>query len=140
MINKRFSDNGESANTFMNKGMILVKCPICQRCAFGSLDPTKIICHKCGFIKTSGSFSYGNGTFFEEDLWLETECCSEKLWAYNKEHLDFLEKYIQATLRERKPNLTHSLASRLPIWMKKSSNREKVLKGIQKLKDKLEDI
>lgn len=139
MMSERFIDNGESAYSFM-KNELLVTCPQCQQCAYGFIDPTKIICHKCGLSKTYETYSYGNGTFCGEDLWLKANCCSEKLWAYNKEHLEFIEQYVQAAIRERKPNVNQSLASRLPQWMKRSGNREKILRSVHELKQKLEVI
>ncbi|WP_336212225.1 hypothetical protein [Nonomuraea sp. LPB2021202275-12-8] len=49
------------------------------------------------------------------------------LWAYNAEHLDFLERYVRAFIREREPNRNGSLASRLPAWLKDAKNRDAVL-------------
>ena len=73
-------------------------------------------------------------------MYLVTNCCGEELWAYNQEHLDFLEAYVAADLRERKPNVNSSMASRLPKWMKDRKNRKDVLKGLQRLREKLEAI
>jgi hypothetical protein len=73
-------------------------------------------------------------------LWLRVNCCGHVLWAYNKQHLDFLEGYVTASLRERQPNINQSLASRLPYWIKSTKNREQLIKGIQKLKDKLTKV
>jgi hypothetical protein len=73
-------------------------------------------------------------------LWLKTNCCGNTLWAYNKEHLDFLESYVSASIREQVPNINKSLASRLPTWIKSAKNRETVLKCINKLRKKLNDI
>ncbi|MEW9532434.1 hypothetical protein AB0B72_28180, partial [Microbispora sp. NPDC049125] len=39
--------------------------------------------------------------FFGLHLWLQTPCCGNVLWAYNIRHLDLLEGYIGADLRER---------------------------------------
>ena len=80
------------------------------------------------------------------ELWLQTPCCGETLWAYNKEHLDFLEQYVAATLRERtRPNGTgryaarnSTLTSRLPGWIKRARNRDDVLRCLSKLHRMLE--
>lgn len=91
-----------------------------------------------------GSFDW----YFRLPLWLQTPCCGKILWAYNREHLDFLESYIKAGLRERFPLKVYetglvmwrnkSLASRLPTWMKRAKNRDEVLRGIEKLRKKIE--
>ncbi|MGI5171658.1 hypothetical protein ACQEU3_45665 [Spirillospora sp. CA-253888] len=33
-------------------------------------------------------------------LWLQRSCCGHVLWAYNVRHLDLLESYAAAKLRE----------------------------------------
>lgn len=80
--------------------------------------------------------------YFHLPLWLQIPCCSELLWAYNAEHLFWLKNFISADLRERSENNEHgwqnrSLASRLPKWMKKSSNRDAIMRAINKLEHKL---
>jgi hypothetical protein len=54
------------------------------------------------------------------------------LWALNEDHLDSLEDFVSAHMREAYPNAT--MASRLPEWMKSAKNREDVLKCIRKLR------
>lgn len=71
---------------------------------------------------------------FGLSLILQTECKGNVLWAYNQRHLEFLENYVDAQHRERKPNSNGSLASRLPTWLKSAKNRDAVLKAIGKLK------
>ncbi|MFI8685911.1 hypothetical protein [Rossellomorea sp. NPDC077527] len=72
-------------------------------------------------------------------MWLTTNCCGDTLWAYNKEHLIFLESYVGALVRERVPNINQSVASRLPGWIKSVKNRDAVLKCIEKLWRQLEN-
>ncbi len=80
--------------------------------------------------------------YFHYPVWLSTSCGRETLWAYNEEHLDYLESYVSATLRERAPASPESatrvrnasLASRLPSWLTAAKNREKVLAAIGKLR------
>ena len=44
----------------------------------------------------------GEDARFGVPLWLRAECCGGKLlWANNEAHLDYLESYVGATLRER---------------------------------------
>ena len=79
--------------------------------------------------------------YFHPPLWLPTGCCGEILWAYNAHHLDFIENYVRATLREhaRGPHgwRNQALAHRLPKWMQDGQNRAGILKCIAKLRGKL---
>lgn len=149
---KGFSENGEMIYDFGDE--FLVACPKCSEMAKifptenGSKDfreklfaPRRLVCLSCiyrnewngGEIGIGASFDW----YFRLPLWLQTECCGKNLWAYNRKHLEFIENYVASKLRERTPNINKSLASRLPQWMKSAKNREAVLKGIERLKEKL---
>lgn len=138
----RFRDAGESIYEFVDN--VLVECPRCKNCANMTWVPMKsipkLVCEKCGLVTVSPVASYGGPEFCGVSLWLKTGCCSNTLWAYNKEHLDFLENYVRASIREQLPNINQSLVSRLPTWIKSGKNRESVLKCINNLKRKLNDI
>lgn len=70
------------------------------------------------------------------DLWLQTPCCGHLLWAWNIEHVLWMQKYVQARLRTRRwigGWSNNSLQSRLPRWITSAKNREAVLKGLDKL-------
>jgi len=75
------------------------------------------------------------------ELWLSIECCGNRLWALNEDHLVWLEDFVAASLRERRRDPAHgwsnsSLASRLPRWITAAENRDMILKAIEKLKTK----
>ncbi len=77
--------------------------------------------------------------FFGLPLWLQAGCCGELRWAYNAEHLAFLEAFVGARLRERRRSPEHgwsngALVSRLPAWLKSRKNREEVLAGLARLR------
>jgi len=72
-------------------------------------------------------------------LWLQTRCCGEVLWAFNWQHLAFLEDYVSRTLRKRPHKMNTSLQSRLPKWVLSAKNRDAVLRAISRLKLKLPD-
>lgn len=74
---------------------------------------------------------------FGFDLWLQTRCAGEVLWAYNAEHLAFVRDFVAAPIRERVPNANSSLASRLPAWIKLARNREAVLRAVVRLERRL---
>jgi hypothetical protein len=79
--------------------------------------------------------------YFHQPLWLQSPCCGETLWAYNPAHLDFIENYVRAFLREHARGehgwRNQALHNRLPRWMKAAGNREELLKCIQRLREKL---
>ena len=150
---ERFSENGEQIYDFGDE--FLVVCPKCEKMAkvikteIGSEKlsrqlsaPRRVVCQSCvyrndwrdGSISIGASFDW----YFRLPLWLETECVGETLWAYNRKHLEFIENYVGAKLRERTPNTNKSLASRLPQWIKRAKNRDAVLKAVGKLKEKLD--
>lgn len=118
----------------------LVKCPSCDKCASITTNDNKqvhnlfkeklFVCNHCGSI-SEGSNNY--------DLWLTANCKGNLLWAYNLKHLEFIENYVGAKLRENNRHEefgwdNQGLFSRLPQWIKDKNNREVILKTIQKLK------
>ncbi|WP_204598920.1 hypothetical protein [Clostridium pascui] len=96
-----------------------------------------IACIKCGYLKER-ILLYNKEHL---DLWLQVSCCGHILWALNEEHLDYLDGFVKATLREKvKDDLgwhNQSIVSRLPKWIQDSKNSEEVLNGISKLRKML---
>jgi hypothetical protein len=141
MKNFRLVDSGERVHDFLLMD-VLIQCPQCARCAI-ALDRTDsqyhFQCDNCGILSEPLVEPNSKGSFRGFYLWLRTPVCGKMLWAYNREHLDFLDRYINAYLRERLPYKNQSLASRLPEWMKSAKNRKQLMKGINKLKDKLKE-
>jgi hypothetical protein len=58
----------------------------------------------------------------------------------NREHLDFLEQFIQADLREERmpERSSRRLSSALPPWMLAAKNRDDVVRALKKLRSKLD--
>jgi transcription elongation factor Elf1 len=73
---------------------------------------------------------------FNAEIWYQREFDQSIFWAYNLEHIDYLERYIKADLRERNNDGSGNgtMVSRLPKFVKKAKNREKLLKIIEKWK------
>lgn len=145
---------------------IWVTCPRCDRpvlsrCLEERLT-WRIACTYCGYIQTASRASkrrkplpWWTGDWWTEyrkhggavdplfglPLWLQAPCCGDVLWAYNEAHLDLLESYISATLRERQggKGYHHSIAVCLPRWMKLAHHREPIQKGIRQLRHKLHE-
>lgn len=141
MANRVFN---EFLSDFMQQ--TLVACPNCQKRAdvrvldplkdkYTNTSPSKVTCLHCGYNKI-----LKNGSFLEGfTLFLTTSCAENTLWALNEAHLQWLEDYIGATHRSRPLSSNQSLASRLPQWMTTAKNRKAVLKGIERLKNKLKN-
>ena len=153
-MEKTHIESGDSIYSFTND--FLVECPKCRAMAkvhphrSTSFYPEKVTltCSFCGHNQISaecelskpkiGPFDF----YFLLPLWLRTRCCGKELWAFNRDHLEYLESFIIADHRKRaskevNPLRSRTFESRLPKWIKSSKNREEILKGIQRLKMKL---
>ncbi len=148
-------------------GEFLVVCPRCERQARvrdrgPEVEPqVALICPHCGLSRfwapaepgvltaadprryLPGVVALGGPVdwYFHLPLWLQTGCCGETLWAYNRAHLAFIEDSVRATLREHARGhhgwSNRALRNRLPRWMKDAHNRVEILKCVEHLKEKL---
>ncbi len=156
ILPQRFRDDGQQIYRMLDE--ILVVCPRCESCAQitllapGSQDwfaPRRLVCMYCGYVKEWAQKSIRRGwwdkpvtdDFFGLPLWLQEPCEGHILWAYNVRHLNLIEAYVGAKLREhrRRPHLgwaNRSLLHRLPRWVSSAKNRSTVLKAIQRLREK----
>ncbi|MBU3009970.1 hypothetical protein KO506_00965 [Polaribacter vadi] len=131
---KRFNAYQKNINDFFDD--IVIVCKNCKNKAFAKQinNNLQITCTNCGYNKiVSDQLNLPN-----YELWFTTELNEGKLWAYNLDHLKFIENHINATLRERDLEKISniSIGSRLPKWMTSKNNRSKLLKEIAKLKTK----
>lgn len=147
----RHDDNGSTLYRFADR--FLVVCPRCDRCAVTSpigkqhhIPIARLVCVTCGHTherQASGWLTdIAEDWYFQLPLWLQCSCAGNRLWAYNLEHLAYLESYVRATLRLRGTQSqgearNATLASRLPRWMTSAKNRQEVLKAIKTLRGKL---
>lgn len=155
MSNIRFKDGREHRFTISeptDSDPVLIVCPKCSSKAVvvpHGEDKVRASCTQCGYTtdKSSNGRSFywydENPTdgYFGFNLWLKTECIGNSLWAFSNKHLEFLESYVSAKLRERTKDEewgwgNSSLASRLPKWVKSSKNRDALLKALNELKAK----
>src|SRR5690606_2721920 len=141
---------------------IIVVCPTCESQAFvvtrGFLKEKdekeiKLVCSNCGMNKYYSEVPFDKFTsersgieyntryiilgenidpYFRLPLWLQKEMPNGILWAYNYDHLAFLENHINAELRYRNATNNHnrSLGSSLPKWLTSRKNRTEVLNAI----------
>jgi len=75
-------------------------------------------------------------SIFRSELWLQAPFKKDVFWAYNDKHLEYLERYISATIREHKDRAGFTLLEKLPKFYHEAKNREGLLKIIAKLKSK----
>ncbi|GII25507.1 hypothetical protein Pme01_51040 [Planosporangium mesophilum] len=132
---------------------IIVVCPRCGGTAVvrPQTDPTTALpwfcprnlsCLACAYSATwqpEGSSSCWGGPFdpyFRRPLWLQASCCGGKtLWAFNREHLELIDGYVRARLRERGPERPYtSLLEKLPAWIKSAKHRDEITRTIQRLR------
>jgi hypothetical protein len=157
----RFRDRRERKYGYDFIDEVLVYCPRCDGCAVVMPHPgapedaeagpagfmnfrRRLRCKACGFFKdeTVSSAVVGGPVdpYFQRPVWLQASCCGRVLWAYNVRHLDLLEAYVAAKLRERGDLVAWapaSLVERLPTWLKTAKNRAEVLRTIRRLRSTL---
>lgn len=127
---------------------ILVTCERCGKCAtlrkftfhqdkIPTLRLGECSCLHCGH-QWSAEAGY---TFFSRGpLWLRIPCHKNMLWILNRPHLEFMEQFIGAGLREERMEEVSSrrLSSALPRWLLAAKNRNDVMGCLKKLRQKLE--
>lgn len=137
---------------------VLVVCPACGRRAtvrlhalaepvrrgpFRARQEARLACTHCGHNARRAAFvrwTHGPAdTVFRHPVWLQARCAGRTLWAYNARHLDALEAYVRAPLRERRhdPSLGWGNAawtSRIPRWISAAAHRDEVLRCIERLR------
>jgi len=128
---------------------ILVACEKCGKCAtlrefVFPRKPKNMVfrlgacsCLHCGHQWMAPA---GDHFFTKGPLWLKTPCHKNVLWILNRPHLDFMEQFIAADLREeRMPEMSsRRLSSALPRWLISGKNRDDVVRCLKKLREKLE--
>ncbi|MBB1159030.1 hypothetical protein [Amycolatopsis dendrobii] len=158
---QRFRDQHLSAWDFTAEA-VLVRCPRCAHCAKVVVkpgtpttehpvrSPRRLACGRCGCVRDArdpvqlGPASPGivRDPFLRQPLWLQTDFDGQVLWAYNERHLDYLEAYVAARLREGYLTANHAriwmaMADRLPTWLKAANNRERILRSIARMRTSL---
>jgi hypothetical protein len=81
--------------------------------------------------------SDGRDPYLRLPLRLQARTRHGVLYAYNAVHLDWIEAFVAAPLRERRiatGRANRSIASRLPAWVKAAKNREDVLRALARMR------
>ncbi len=124
-----------------------VVCPQCEARACVKSNPknrqqTKCTCLHCGYAKTwkEGSMLLGEPVdcYFQLPLWFVDRVKGHALFAYNFDHLTYLENFVASKLRERRPDefgwSNQSLESRMPKWLQSATNRALILRKLEALR------
>ncbi len=107
-----------------------VKCPTCGhvgRYPALAMSPRDVLQDKARFWRAF----YRRGP----SLYLSRRIGAHTLAVYNLQHLELLEEWLGARLRERGSVAGLTMMARLPRWMKAASARAKVLKALAELKE-----
>ena len=148
MAQNRFTDQKKRISDFYTEALVV--CPKCEKKALARVDyeaqQARLFCAHCGYNKvTSTDMSFYGVTgrwkipanhYFQAELWLQYPFKDNVFYAYNMAHLEYLEQYISATLREHKDRTHFTLLEKLPLFYHEAKNREPLLKLIAKLKNK----
>jgi hypothetical protein len=142
-LNDRFRDENKVLSDYFKK--VWVICPTCQKKAIATVDfeakKARLFCLQCGLNKETTTALTKNGSvetaanfYFQVELWLTAPFKNEVFWAYNDKHLDYLERYISATLREHTDRTHFTLLEKLPKFYHEAKNRKGLIKIIEKLR------
>lgn len=149
MKTDRFTDKKYRLSDFQDE--VWVVCPSCSKQAIATLNKAekkaRLLCTQCGNNKTYSTLvAYEKGKtleikqaahlFFDARLWFSIPFKGEIFWAYNTNHLNYLEQYIAAKIREHSNRSHFTLLEKLPKFYHEAKNREALLKVIAKLKMK----
>ena len=141
----RFQDENLTLTHFYQE--VWGVCTNCEKKAIAKVvfenKIARLFCVHCGYNKETTTALLKNGSikmaahhYFEAELWLKTPFKNDVFWAFNAEHLEYLERYISATLREHKDRTHFTLLEKLPKFYHEAKNREDLLKIITKLRNK----
>ena len=92
-------------------------------------------CHEVDDYPATSGWSPQSVPLKRNRLFLVTQVAGETLWVENLTHLEALEDWLGAKVRERGPIRGSTMMARLPRWMKASTNRAKVLRGLAQLRE-----
>lgn len=148
MIPTRHEDTDLTLDDFRTE--VWVVCPHCERKAIARADHelrvARLLCAHCSYTREvstetsllgmKANLLISANAYFGTGLWLQHPFKNDVFWAYNLAHLDYLERYIGAKLREHRERSHFTLLEKLPKFYHEAKNRSALLKIIQRLKAK----
>lgn len=127
---------------------ILIECEKCGQCAtlrrftFPRDKRPGLRLGECSCLHCGRQWSETAGADFvmRGPLWLRMPCHKNVLWILNRPHLEFMEAFIGAELREERMEELSSrrLSAALPRWMLAGKSRDDVVRCLRKLREKLD--
>ncbi|WP_312788949.1 hypothetical protein [Sphingobacterium sp.] len=145
-MQNRFHDQNKRITEFQHE--VWVECPRCLERAVARVDhgerKARLRCTACHYGKEKSTLTEIMGikvnvinsadAYFGAELWFQHPFKNDTFWAYNPAHLEYLEDYISAQLREHKERSHFTLLEKLPKFYHEAKNREPLLKIIKKIK------
>lgn len=149
-MQNRFSDENKRLSDFHKE--VLVCCPACGKKAIARVNDeeskARLLCAVCGYNKEIGAETTVGGKvgrlrmaadhYFDAPLFMQHPFKNDVFYAYNEAHLDYLERYIGATLREHTDRTHFTLLEKLPKFYHEAKNRGELLRVIGKLRKLVE--
>lgn len=145
-LSNRFRDEQKRLSDFNKE--VWVICPSCACKAIAVVNDVnkiaRMFCSACGYNKEVSTMldehtelKTAAHVYFDVPLWLLLPFRSKEVFfAYNGEHLAYLEQYIAAGIREHHDRTHFTLLEKLPKFYHDAKNRTTLLKLIRKLKEK----
>jgi hypothetical protein len=144
---RRVYDDGRGLESFYGSDVWVV-CPACSRRAVHRpvRGGWRLICEACGYTTDGADFRAGRSwraprtpreDRFGLELWLHTRCAGHELCVLGPAHLEWLERWVAADLREREGGQwanNRAATSRMPRWIKSRANRPQVLRALARLR------
>lgn len=145
-------DSGEHRDSFSSE--VLLRCPRCNSLAVSRtfdpetqdwFAPRRVTCTSCSYSKLWQGRAVGRARgqdamddYFHLPLYLQVQCTQGPLWAYNQDHLRYMQAWLESPLRARRKDpqfgwANGSFLSRLPRWIKSAKSRASVAAALRKL-------
>ena len=143
---QRFSDEQKRLSDFWDE--VWVVCPVCAKKAIAIKNKERLVarltCTACGYarevdmqVAKTAILDTGAHAYFDAALWLQSPFKGRHVFmALNGAHLEYLERYIAAEIREHAGRSHFTLLEKLPKFYHAAENRAGLLQLIRKLKEK----
>ena len=137
-VTAQCTSTGKYFRAFLPKNSIhgpkaKVICPYCKEIVTGDVD-TSIRQHM-----VFQDIRHAEDPYFHYPFYFKASYRGKLIWAFNREHLQYLIDYLSADLRTVQPdfyqtyNTMRSQSDMLPAFMKTAKNRESIVKLLLKL-------
>ncbi|MEL7977659.1 hypothetical protein AAG589_17470 [Isoptericola sp. F-RaC21] len=89
------------------------------------------------WAERAAGFDDGVDPIFGLRYYLARPCAGHLLWVANREHLDYLARFVAAGVR---PGPQNEMGNRLPRWMLTAKHRAAVLAGLGRLRQRCDEL